>query len=288
PSVEGRDPGEDTASGEGGMPAGLDWFRLVRESKPLIAAVNGAAVGIGMTMILPFDVIVASEKARFGMLFIKVGLVPELASTHFLVQRVGLGKASEMCLSGRLYGAAEAAACGLADRLVEPEKLLEAARELAREIAANPDPQLRMTKALLTKNASATDLDEVQRRESEMLRACRKSPERDEPGIARQVGEHGLQVEVLVRDVEGEHPRRGEAVEVQPERFSRQEVHRDRVGAVGIEDDQIVASRGPRQGQPRIAEDDARLRQAVAQVGEVLRIAGDSLDERIDLVQVPR
>ena len=178
--IEGRDPGEDTAGGQGGMPAGLDWVRLVRESKPLIAAVNGAAVGIGMTMILPFDVIVASEKARFGMLFIKVGLVPELASTHFLVQRVGLGKASEMCLSGRLYGAAEAAACGLADRLVEPEKLLEAARELAREIAANPDPQLRMTKALLTQNASATDLDEVQRRESEMLRACWKSPEHAE------------------------------------------------------------------------------------------------------------
>src|SRR5881409_3728902 len=177
--IEGRDPGEDTAGGQG-MPAGLDWVRLVRESKPLIAAVNGAAVGIGMTMILLFDVIVASEKARFGMLFIKVGLVPELASTHFLVERVGFGKASEMCLSGRLYGAAEAAACGLADRLVEPEKLLEAARELAREIAANPDPQLRMTKALLTKNASATDLDEVQRRESEMLRACWKSPEHAE------------------------------------------------------------------------------------------------------------
>ena len=178
--IEGRDPGADTASGQGGMPAGLDWVRLVRESKPLIAAVNGAAVGIGLTMILPFDVIVASEKARFGMLFIKVGLVPELASTHFLVERVGFGKASEMCLSGRLYGGAEAAACGLADRVVEPEKLLEVASELAREIAANPDTQLRMTKALLTQNASATDLDQVQRRESEMLRACWKSPEHAE------------------------------------------------------------------------------------------------------------
>src|SRR5437867_3050168 len=69
---------------------------------------------------------------------------------------------------------------GMPDRLVEPEKLVEAARELAREIAANPDPQLRMTKALLTQNASATDLDEVQRRESEMLRACWKSPEHAE------------------------------------------------------------------------------------------------------------
>src|SRR5512134_1272478 len=103
--LDGVDPGEDTASGSGGMPAGLDWVGLLRRSKPLVAAVNGAAVGIGLTMILPFDVILAAEKARLGMLFIKVGLVPELASTHFLVQRVGFGRASEMCLAGRLYGA---------------------------------------------------------------------------------------------------------------------------------------------------------------------------------------
>ena len=103
--IEGRDPGGDTAHGEGGMPAGIDWVALCRRSKPLVAAVNGAAVGIGMTMILPFDVIIASEKARFGMLFIKVGLVPELASTHLLTARIGLGKASEMCLTGRVYSA---------------------------------------------------------------------------------------------------------------------------------------------------------------------------------------
>src|SRR5947207_3639494 len=119
--IEGRDPGADTASGQGGMPAGLDWVRLVRESKPLIAAVNGAAVGIGLTMILPFDVILASERARFGMLFIRVGLVPELASTYLLVQRVGIGHAGEMCLTGRIYDSATAAAIGLADRVVAPE-----------------------------------------------------------------------------------------------------------------------------------------------------------------------
>src|SRR5512144_2991736 len=118
--LDGADPGEDTQSGSGGMPASLDWVGLLRKSQPLVAAVNGAAVGIGMTMILPFDVIVASEAARFGMLFIKMGLVPELASTHFLVQRVGFGRASEMCLSGRIYGAAEAHAMGLADHLCAP------------------------------------------------------------------------------------------------------------------------------------------------------------------------
>jgi enoyl-CoA hydratase/carnithine racemase len=178
--IEGRDPGGDTAHGQGGLPAGLDWVALCRRSKPLVAAVNGAAVGVGMTMILPFDVIVASEKARFGMLFIKVGLVPELASSHLLTARVGFGKASEMCLSGRIYGAAEAAAAGLVERLVDPEKLLDSALELAGEIARNPDPQLRMIKQLLSRNACQTDLDAAQRLETEMLRECWKSPEHKE------------------------------------------------------------------------------------------------------------
>src|SRR5881409_620113 len=120
--IEGRDPGQDTAGGQGGMPAGLDWVRLLRESKPLIAAVNGAAVGIGMTMILPFDVVLAAEPARFGMFFTKVGLVPELASTQLLVQRVGYGHASELCLSGRLWSSSEALAAGLVKRVVASDE----------------------------------------------------------------------------------------------------------------------------------------------------------------------
>jgi enoyl-CoA hydratase/carnithine racemase len=178
--IEGVDPGENTAEGQGGMPSGLDWVSLCRESKPLIAAVNGAAVGIGMTMILPFDVILAAETAKFGMLFIKVGLVPELASTHYLVQRMGFGRASEMCLSGRLYTAAEALAGGLVERCVTPDALVDAAFEVARGIAANPDPQLRMIKDLLTRNGAETDLDAVQRLESEKLRICWKTPEHAE------------------------------------------------------------------------------------------------------------
>jgi enoyl-CoA hydratase/carnithine racemase len=85
-----------------------------------------------------------------------------------------------MCLSGRIYGAAEAASFGLVDRLVEPDKLLDAGLEIAREIAANPAPQLRMIKQLLTRNACETDLDRVQQRESEMIRECWKSPEHKE------------------------------------------------------------------------------------------------------------
>ena len=178
--LSGRDPGGDTAEGQGGLPRGLDWVALVRNSKPLVAAVNGAAVGIGLTMILPFDVIVASERARFGMFFIKMGLVPELASTHFLVQRMGFGRASEMCLSGRLHGASEAYEKGLVDRLVPPDALLDRSLELAGEIGANPAPQLRMIKELLTRNGSATDLSDVQRSETALLRECWKTPEHRE------------------------------------------------------------------------------------------------------------
>jgi enoyl-CoA hydratase/carnithine racemase len=178
--LEGVDPGANTAGGQGGMPAGLDWVALARRSKPLIAAVNGPAVGIGMTMILPFDVIVASEKSKFGMFFIKMGLVPELASTHYLVQRMGFGRASEMCLSGRLYDGAESHACGLVDRLVPPDQVVDTALAIAEEIAANPDPQLRMIKGLLSVNGCDSDLQAVQERETVELRKCWKSPEHAE------------------------------------------------------------------------------------------------------------
>jgi len=178
--ISGSDPGADTQGGQGGMPRGLDWVSLCRTSKPLVAAVNGAAVGIGLTQILPFDVIFASDKARFGMGFIKVGLVPELASTHLLVQRVGFGRASELCLSGRLFGADEALACGLVERVVPHDELLAKTLELASSIAANPTPQLAMTKRLLSENAADGDLARVQERESALLRVCWTTPEHKE------------------------------------------------------------------------------------------------------------
>ena len=174
--LDGKDPAGD-GEHSGGMPPDVDWVGLCRESKPLLAAVNGAAVGIGMTMILPFDLIVASEGARFGMLFIKVGLVPELASTRLLVQRVGLGHANEMCLSGRVYDGKEALGIGLADRLTAPQETLSTALDLGAEIATKPAPQLRMIKSLLTDNAVESDLGLVQEREHSMMRECWRSPE---------------------------------------------------------------------------------------------------------------
>ncbi len=157
-----------------------DWVGLVRSSKPIVAAVNGASVGVGATMVLPCDVIVASESAKFAMGFIKMGLVPELASSHFLVQRMGIGRASEMCLSGRLYPAAEAYEQGLVDRLVPHEQLMQTATDIAKSFAANPAPQLRWVKQLLTQNGSATDLKAVQKIEGEMLQLAYNTPEHKE------------------------------------------------------------------------------------------------------------
>jgi enoyl-CoA hydratase/carnithine racemase len=156
------------------------WVNLLRESKPVIAAVNGVSVGVGATMILPCDLIVAAESARFGFAFVKMGVVPELASSHLLVQRIGFGKASEVCLTGKLYGAAEANEFGLLNRLVPDDELLDKAKSLAQEIAANPPPQLRMIKKLLSQNGSETDLDLVQKREGEALAIAYQSSEHKE------------------------------------------------------------------------------------------------------------
>ena len=157
-----------------------DWIELVRSSKPLIAAVNGACVGVGATMILPMDVIVASDQARFGMAFVKMGVTPELGSSHFLVTRVGFGRASEMCLTGKLYSGEEAFNLGLANRLVSHDDLLTEATALAREIAGNPAPHLRWVKELLTSNGFETDIKAVQKLEGEVLAKAYQSQEHRE------------------------------------------------------------------------------------------------------------
>jgi enoyl-CoA hydratase/carnithine racemase len=178
--IDGVDPGNDTAGGRGGMPAGLDWVSLVRSSKPIVCAINGAAIGIGVTMCLPADQIIASTASKFGMGFIKMGLVPELASTRLLAARVGVGRASDLCLSGRIISGAEAHQIGLADQLTEPDALIDTAIAVAGSYAANPDLQLRMTKQLLTQNHVETDLALVQQREHAMLQQCWASPEHAE------------------------------------------------------------------------------------------------------------
>ena len=107
---------------------GMVSLRIFEMKKPVIAAVNGPAVGIGATMLLPMDVRLASSEARFGFVFTRRGIVPEACSSWFLPRVVGIGQALEWTLSGRVFGAEEAKAGGLVSRVVPPEELLPAAR----------------------------------------------------------------------------------------------------------------------------------------------------------------
>ncbi|MEE4298351.1 MAG: enoyl-CoA hydratase-related protein [Pseudomonadales bacterium] len=157
-----------------------DWVGLVRGSKPMVAAINGAAIGVGLTQVLPFDAILAAEGVKLSVRFIRMGLVPELASSRFLLQRVGFGAASDLMLTGRTILAEEAKEIGLVDRVVRPEGLMDAALAQARAMGSNPQQALRMVKELLTVNANEPDLARVQQRELAALQVCYTSPEHKE------------------------------------------------------------------------------------------------------------
>lgn len=156
------------------------WVALCRDSKPIVAAVHGACVGVGLTMVLPFDHLVAARDARISARFVKMGLVPELGSSHFLVARCGWGRASWLALSGAMVSGDEALAMGLVDRSVDPDTVFDVAMTAARELAANPPEQVRAIKRLLTANAVESDLDLVQRRELEALHQAYASPDHRE------------------------------------------------------------------------------------------------------------
>jgi enoyl-CoA hydratase/carnithine racemase len=133
--------GEPT--GEEGIPrdgGGLVSLRIFESKKPVIAAVNGAAVGVGVTMTLPMDIRLASENARFGFVFARRGIVPEAASSWFLPRAVGLQQAAEWVYTGRVFSAQEALAGRLVRSVHPADELLPAARALAAEIADNTAP----------------------------------------------------------------------------------------------------------------------------------------------------
>ena len=116
---------------------GLVTLRIYDMKKPVIAAINGPAVGFGVTMTLPMDIRIASSSARMGFVFSRRGVVPEACSTWFLPRLVGMQRAAEWVYTGRVFGAEEARAGGLVSRVVPPEALLPTALALAREIADN-------------------------------------------------------------------------------------------------------------------------------------------------------
>jgi enoyl-CoA hydratase/carnithine racemase len=115
-------------------------LRIFKCLKPVIAAVNGPAVGIGVTMLLAMDIRIASQDARFGFVFSQRGIVPEAASSWFLPRIVGISQALEWCYTGRVFPAQEALAGRLVSKVVPSDELLPAARALAREIATKTAP----------------------------------------------------------------------------------------------------------------------------------------------------
>ena len=133
-------------------PATLPPMRFIQAlldlEKPLVVAVNGAAVGIGTTMLLHADLVYASESAKFSTPFVSLGLVPEAASSILLPQRIGTAAATDMLLRGAVLDAARAAAVGLVNEVV-PGDVVAFARERARELAQKPPTAVRLTKALL-------------------------------------------------------------------------------------------------------------------------------------------
>jgi enoyl-CoA hydratase/carnithine racemase len=116
---------------------GVVTLRIFEMQKPVIAAINGPAVGFGVTLTLAMDIRLASSAARLGFVFARRGVVPEACSTWFLPRLVGIAQAAEWAYTGRVFSAEEARAGGLVSRVVAPDALLATARELAREIADN-------------------------------------------------------------------------------------------------------------------------------------------------------
>ncbi len=126
--------------------------------KPIIGAINGAAIGAGSTMLLPMDFRIASRAAKFGFVFVKLGIVPESGAAWFLPRLVGDSWARRWCLTGRTFGAEEALQAGLVDDVVAPDALLSAALALADEIAENTSPvAVAITRQMLWRCGSAQD-----------------------------------------------------------------------------------------------------------------------------------
>ena len=155
---------------------GLLTLRIYDSLKPVIAAVNGAAVGVGATMQLAMDIRLASTEARYGFVFARRGLNPEAASSWFLPHLVCVQTALEWCYTGRIFPAQEAFDRGLVRSLHAPEDLLPAARALAREIADNAAPvSVALTRQLIWRNAGAAHPMDAHRADSRGIQARGKS-----------------------------------------------------------------------------------------------------------------
>jgi enoyl-CoA hydratase/carnithine racemase len=184
---DARGDGKSGAGATSGSPVAddgsIDWSHpMVRDSggeltmrifaakKPVIGAINGAAVGIGATMTLPMDMRIASTTARYGFVFARRGIVPEAASSWFLPRLVGLPTALDWCFSGRVFDATEAQAAGLVQSIHEPDALIDAAFALCHKLTADSAPvSIAATRHMLWRMAGASHPNAAHRWDSRMI-----------------------------------------------------------------------------------------------------------------------
>jgi enoyl-CoA hydratase/carnithine racemase len=172
------DHSEDSATAEHRDGGGLCTLRIYECTKPVIAAINGPAVGVGVTLTLPMDVRIASEKARFGFVFSRRGIVPEACSSWFLPRVVGISRAMEWVATGRVFGAREALEGGLVSKLVPADELLHTARELAAEIAQNTSAvSVALARQLMWRMLGADHPMEAHKLDSKGIYAMGRSPD---------------------------------------------------------------------------------------------------------------
>ena len=164
---------EDFSARGGGKEYGssLPAETMLKFSKPMIAAINGPAIGGGLTLSLACDIRLASDQAKFGATFVRVGLTPEYGSSFLLSRIVGIGNASELVLTGRIIDAAQAERIGLVNRVISHDRLLEEAFKVAKEIASHPPVAVQMGKRVLRHGMEST-LPQAIDYESHLLTYC--------------------------------------------------------------------------------------------------------------------
>jgi len=178
---------ESLQEGEGGLRAGAGSTAAVDTTpqlmrnmrKPIIASINGISLGVGFTITLACDIRIASEEARLGAIFARMGLIPEFGSTYNLARIVGIGKACELVFTARIIDATEAKEIGLVNKLVPAEELKQATREMATTIAKLPPFAVQLAKQGLYQGLDA-DLPTQLQFESLGLAACFRSPDHAE------------------------------------------------------------------------------------------------------------
>ena len=167
---------EDRESGLQRDGGGLLTLRIFESKKPVIAAINGPAVGIGATMLLPMDIRICSTDAKIGFVFSRRGIVPEACSSYFLPKIVGISQALEWCISGRVFPAGEALTGGLVRSVHDPDELIGAARTIAGEIANKTSAvSVALIRQMLWKMLGADHPMEAHKIDSRGIYYCGKS-----------------------------------------------------------------------------------------------------------------